>query len=91
MINRHRRVSFYICDLMNFCKIETLEEMLRIEPLKLEGLIRDFIIHLRNDKKMAPGSVNCYIAPISHFYEMNDIEIRWKKIEKIQSQTQNCS
>ncbi len=34
---------------------------------------------------MAPGSVNSYIAPISHFYEMNDVEIRWKKLKKFKA------
>ena len=38
---------------MRFSKIDSYEEMLQIQPTKkLEGLIRDYLIHLREDRKL---------------------------------------
>lgn len=36
---------------MRFCKVDSYEAMLQIQPIKkLEGLIRDYFIHLREDR-----------------------------------------
>ena len=43
---------------MRFLKKETYDSLLGIEPLKLEGLIRDFIIHMRQDRKLSPATVS---------------------------------
>ena len=52
----------------------------------MEGLIRDYIIYLKTDKKLAPGRAYfTYLSPISHFYEMNDIDLRWKKLKKFKA------
>lgn len=68
---------------MRFCKVDSYEAMLQIQPIKkLEGLIRDYFIHLREDRKLAPASIAAYSAAIAHFYEMNDITINWKKLKK---------
>jgi site-specific recombinase XerD len=67
---------------MNFCNIDNYEEMLKFDQQTLEGIIRDYIIHLRQDKKLAPSSISSYLAAIRHFYEMNDIDLRWNKLKK---------
>ena len=67
--NYHYFFSYF----MHFCKIDNYDNMLKIELSRLEGLIRDYIIYLKTDKKLAPGSTSAYLSPISHFYEMNDI------------------
>lgn len=68
---------------MRFCKIDTYDLMLEIQPVKrLEGLIRDFIIYLREDKKVSPSTVMSYTSAIAHFYEMNDVAINWKKLKQ---------
>jgi integrase len=67
---------------MRFCKINNYDEMLQIEPKKLEGLIRDYVIYLREDRKVSPASISVYSSAIAHFYEMNDITINWKRLKK---------
>jgi integrase len=67
---------------MAFCKKTSYYDMLAVEPKRLEGVIRDYIIHLKQDKKSSQGTVSAYISAIRHFYEMNDIELHWKKIAK---------
>ena len=77
--SHYRHVFHYF---MNFCNIDNYEEMLKFDQQKLEGIIRDYIIHLRQDKKLAPSSISSYLAAIHHFYEMNDIDLRWNKLKK---------
>lgn len=67
---------------MRFCKVDTYDELLKIDLKRLEGLIRDYIIHMREDRKLAPASIANYCAAISHFFEMNDVTINWKKLKK---------
>ena len=49
--------------------------MLSFPVTKLESTIRDYIVHLRHDRKLSPGTVSSYLAPIIHFYEMNGVVI----------------
>jgi integrase len=70
---------------MQFCQKPSHKNMLLISASELEGKIRDYIVHLRHDKKLAPATVSNYIAPISHFYEMNDTTIKWKKLNKFKA------
>jgi integrase len=67
---------------MRFCKIDNYDEMLQIEPKKLEGLIRDYLIYLREDRKVSPASISVYSSAITHYYETNDITINWKRLKK---------
>lgn len=70
---------------MTFCKITDYEEMAAIKPATLEGLIRDYIIHLRHERSLSPATVSSYLAPITHFYEMNDVTVKWKKLKKFKA------
>ena len=74
---------------MKFCKREAYEQMLKIEIPKLEGLVRDYIIHLKQNKKLAPGSISMYISGIRHFYQMNDVGLNWEKIKKFKGRFRN--
>ena len=67
---------------MAFCKETSYDDMVGMEPKRLEGVIRDYIIHLKQDKKRSQGTVSAYISAIRHFYDMNDIDLHWKKITK---------
>jgi integrase len=37
---------------------------------------------MRQDRKLSPSTVSVRTAAISHFYEMNDIELKWKKLKR---------
>lgn|SRR5215467_1447773 len=67
---------------MKFLKCTNYDDLLRIEPRKLEGLIRDYIVYMREDKRPAHATMSSRIAAISHFLHMNDVQINWKKIKK---------
>ncbi|MGA9841346.1 MAG: hypothetical protein WBQ25_03440 [Nitrososphaeraceae archaeon] len=77
-----RCYRFSLSYFMGFCKLTLYEEIIKIDQPKLEGVIRDYIIHLRQDKKLSPASISAYIAALAHFCEMNDITIRSRKLKK---------
>ena len=45
---------------MKFCQIDNYDAMLEIPIKQLEGLIRDYLIHLREDRKVSPASIATY-------------------------------
>jgi integrase len=67
---------------MEFCGLDNYDKMLLIEPKKLEGLMRDYITHLKIDKNLSYNTVSLYVASVSHFYQMNDFVMNWKKLSK---------
>ena len=74
---------------MKFCNIDDYTDVLKIQPAKLASLIRDYIIYLKDGKKLSPATVSAYIAPISHFCEMNDVILNWKQIKKFKAKSRN--
>jgi site-specific recombinase XerD len=75
---------------MNYCKKESYDDMLAIGP-KIEGVIRDYIIFLRHERNLSPATIASYICPITHFYEMNDVTIKWKKLNKFKAKYYNVT
>lgn len=70
---------------MQFCNVTNHEDMLLISINDLESKIRDYIVYLRQDKRLAPATVSSYIAPVTHFYEMNNFTLHWKRLKKFKS------
>jgi hypothetical protein len=67
---------------MEFCGLDDYDKMLQIEPKKLEGLISDYITHMKVDKKLSYNTVSLYVASVSHFYSMNNVILNWKRLSK---------
>jgi len=70
---------------MQYCQRSSHNDMLSIPDGELESRIRDYIVHLRHDKKLAPCTVTSYISPIVHFYEMNNFTLHWKRLKKFKA------
>jgi integrase len=77
-----KHYRFVFSKFMIFCNIDEgdYDKMLQFDQKTLEGKIRDYTIHLKVDKKLAYNSINLYIAAVSHFYQMNDVVLNWKKL-----------
>ena len=69
---------------MRYCNVKTHDEMLTaLMPVKrLEGIIRDFMIYLKEERHSSPATVRTYTNCIAHFYKMNDVIINWDKLKK---------
>jgi integrase len=68
---------------MKYCKLETYDSLLSLasETRKLEGIIRDYIITLK-ERKLSSSTISAYTNAVSQFYQMNDIVLNWKKLGK---------
>ena len=73
---------------MNWLSIvdDDYDTMLQKDPRLIASDIIDFMIFLRNEKKLAPASINIQIAALHHFYEMNDVELKWNKINSFKDE-----
>src|SRR2546421_9145341 len=72
---------------MNFINIKMFDELLSLDSKSIESHIRDFIIYLRDEKKLSDGTINGYVSSVIHFYDCqlhSDINIRWKKLKVFQ-------
>ena len=68
---------------MKFLGIETLRELVsRDKPQKIiESDIKDYLIHLRNKKKLPHSTAKTYLAPIRKFYYVNsEYQFKWDLI-----------
>jgi integrase len=73
----------------SFCKITNFDDILTQRQQVLEGLIRDYIIHLRHERRLSPATVSVYLAAITHFCQMNDVSMNWKKLKKFKAKHYN--
>jgi hypothetical protein len=87
-----KNYRFVFSKFMIFCNVEegNYDKMLQFDQKTLEGKIRDYTIHLKVDKKLAYNSINLYIAAISHFYQMNDVVLNWKKLSTFKGKRRLC-
>ena len=45
--------------------------------------IIEYIMYLRDDRKVSHSTISVHIAALKHFFEMNDfVEMNWKKVSK---------
>lgn len=66
---------------MKFRRISTSDELIKEDPRFLQSNIIDWLIHLKEVKKLSSASIILYCAAIHHFYDMNDIVgLNWNKI-----------
>jgi integrase len=68
---------------LNFIKQKSTDEMLAhsIEPKIIESQIIDYIMSLRNNG-IAYSTIQFFVAPIFTFYQLNDILLNRKKINR---------
>jgi integrase len=70
---------------LRFTECTNSDQLLQIPTQNLTGLIRDYIISLRYEKKLSPASVATYTTGLTHFFEMNDVSLNWKKLKKFKA------
>jgi integrase len=67
---------------MAYNHIDNISSLLQGDARLIEAKIISWIVHLRDNEKLTPTSVQVYLAGIMTFYKMNDIEPRRHKINK---------
>ena len=64
-----------------FTKIKKYSELLKIKEKKLQAIVEDYVLYLRETAH--PNSIPAIYYPIQTFLEMNDIMINFKKIRRL--------
>jgi integrase len=73
---------------MDFLQVdrEDYGSLITDEPLVIQSRIIDFIIYCKDVKQVSPGTIHADVAGIKHFYNMNDVELKWKKIHSFEGE-----
>jgi integrase len=69
---------------MKFSRVETYDDLLRYSstPDGLLGIQKNIIMFIEfcKQRKLSYNTIHGYITGIHHFYEYNDINLKWKRI-----------
>lgn len=66
---------------LEFNKIKDYDTLVKLPPDKLQEMVEDYIIHLKN--KVNPNSVPVLISGVKHFFIINRIPIHWEVIRRM--------
>jgi integrase len=74
---------------MDFLKMrrgEDYDKLLAPDIPMIQSQIIDFIIYCKDTKQLSPSSIRGNVAAIKLFYEINDIDLKWRKINRFQGE-----
>ena len=66
---------------MKFYHLKDYDSIVGMDSNKLQIMIEDYVMDLK--KKVNPNSVPTYLTPIQTFLEVNDSDLKWKKIHRL--------
>lgn len=77
---------------MKFRNISASDDLVKEDPRIIQSNIIEWLIHLKEVKKLSSASITLYCAAIHHFYDMNDIVgLNWNKFIIRQIQMTHCN
>ena len=56
------------------------DKLLEGDPRLIQSQIIEYVIYLKEDRKLTAASIRSITSALHRFYEINDLELRWKKI-----------
>jgi integrase len=65
---------------LRFTGLKNGREVVSLEPKRLTELVIEYVLHLKNT--ISPNSLPTYMYSVISFCEINDVELKWKKIKK---------
>jgi integrase len=65
---------------MQYRKIQDCNQLIEEDPKTIQSQLIDYVISLREENKLSAATIKARIAAVKKFYDTNDIELRWKKI-----------
>lgn len=67
---------------------EEYDRLLDYDPRMLQSKIIDYVIWMKDEKKLSSSSIKIRIAALHHFYDMAEYEgLKWKIIEKFKPES----
>jgi len=84
-LSEHTKYSYthHINDFLAFYKITDIEPLGEYSPKVLKQMVKDYNLHLRDNRRLARKSINVHLAAVSHFLYMirdDGYKIDWKKV-----------
>jgi len=72
-----RSYTKYLNQFMRFCEFERYEQFLEISDSQKFELISDFMIYLKNERKVSSSCINITFSAIKRFYKSNRVALDW--------------
>jgi site-specific recombinase XerD len=66
---------------MRFRKVNDCSQLIQGDPRLIQSQLIEYIIYLRENRKLGSNSINTNMAAVKKFYDTNDIELKWAKIK----------
>jgi hypothetical protein len=66
---------------MRFRRVNDCSQPIQGDPRLIQSQLIEYIIYLRENRKLGSNSINTNIAAIKKFYDTNDIALKWAKIK----------
>ena len=83
----YHRWLHYFMDWLQIDK-EEYDRLLDYDPRMLQSKIIDYVIWMKDEKKLSSSSIKIRIAALHHFYDMAEYEgLKWKIIEKFKPES----
>lgn len=78
-----KQYQYYLDKFMESAKVQPKDyaALLKIKPADLQDLIADWIIKLKKTKK--PNTVQPMLFGVKSFFEANDIDLKWAKLQRL--------
>jgi len=65
----------------DFCRVSSYEDLIKLEPSKINTLLEDWIMHLK--ETLSPNSIPTMYYGVELFFSMNDVTINFKKLRRM--------
>lgn len=65
----------------DFCRVSSYDDLVKLDPSKINTLLEDWIMHLR--ETLSPNSIPTMYYGVELFFSMNDVTINSKKLRRM--------
>jgi len=76
-----KRYKYYLDIFIKFFHLKDYDSLASMDSKQLQVMVEDYVMDLK--KRVNPNSVPTYINPLQMFFDVNDNEIKWKKIRRL--------
>jgi integrase len=66
---------------MRFRRVNDCSQPIQGDARLIQSQLIEYIIYLRENRKLGSNSINTNMAAVKKFYNTNDIELKWAKIK----------
>ena len=66
---------------MRFRRVNDCSQPSQGDPRLIQSQLIEYIIYLRENRKLGSNSINTNMAAVKKFYDTNDIALKWAKIK----------